>query len=135
MVSCNEGIEERKKRRRISNRNSARKSRMKKQQQVDRLENEIKELESEMKVLKDQIDVVAGNYFEMESENKVLNAQYDELTERLQSLNSFVKMMMMMGGVNDGYEVGGVPEMPRTLLEPWQLPCPPAATTFEMFKC
>ncbi|XP_047313114.1 bZIP transcription factor 53-like [Impatiens glandulifera] len=125
-----EGIEERKKRRRISNRNSARKSRMKKQQQMDTLQIEITKMESEKVVLKEQIDLVAGNYFEMESENKVLKAQYDELTERLQSLNSFLKMI----GFVNGYEIE-IPEMPQTLVEPWQLPCSNGVANTGMFKC
>ncbi|XP_047308151.1 bZIP transcription factor 53 [Impatiens glandulifera] len=123
------GVDEKKRKRMISNRESARRSRMKKQQHSDTLLSEITQIQAQNKQLDDQINVVAANYFQFESENRVLKAQYDELTDRLRSLNSFLEIV----GEVSGHAVD-IHEMPQILLEPWQLPCQVQHTS-SMFQC
>ncbi|GAY41076.1 hypothetical protein WN943_017264 [Citrus x changshan-huyou] len=112
-------VDERKRKRMISNRESARRSRMKKQKQMEDLVNEINHLESANAMLKQNIDSSVQRYVEMESANNILRAQAMELTDRLRSLNSVLQIWAEISGINVE-----IPEIPDPLMKPWQLPCP-----------
>ncbi|XP_059297977.1 bZIP transcription factor 53 [Lycium ferocissimum] len=124
-------FEERKRKRMESNRESAKRSRMKKQQRLEELVSETTQLQNQNGVIRDRIDSVERNYRAMDAENNVLRAQLAELTERLDSLNS----MTVFWADNTGFPVD-IPEIPDTLLEPWQLPFPiqPVTATSDMFN-
>lgn len=122
-------LDERKRKRMISNRDSARRSRMKKQQHVDGLTTQMTQLQSENNLIADQINAVANMYVGLESENNVLRAQLAELTDRLRSLNSVLQIAEEVSGL-----AMDIPEIPDALLEPWQLPCP-MQTSASMFQC
>ncbi|XP_010679380.2 bZIP transcription factor 53 [Beta vulgaris subsp. vulgaris] len=122
-------MDERKRKRMISNRESARRSRMKKQQHMDEMLKEVNELKSQNSGLSQKTDVVSQLYIGVESENNVLRAQVIELTDRLRSLNSVLQFMQDASGF-----AMDIPEIPDNLLEPWQLPCPVQAIS-NVFQC
>ncbi|URE39876.1 BZip transcription factor [Musa troglodytarum] len=90
----------------LSNRESARRSRMRKQQHFDDLISQAAELKNQ-------------------------NSQLTELTERLQSLNSVLRFLEEFSGM-----AMDIPEIPDQLLKPWQLPRPsqPISATADMFQ-
>lgn len=112
-------VDERKRKRMISNRESARRSRMRKQKLMEDLVNETGQLESTNAMLKQNIDAAKQRYMEMESANNVLRAQVMELTDRLRSLNSVLQIWGEVSGLSVE-----IPEIPDPLMKPWQLPCP-----------
>ncbi|KAK9704786.1 hypothetical protein RND81_07G010900 [Saponaria officinalis] len=112
-------MDERKRKRMISNRESARRSRMRKQQHLDELIEQANNLKTQNTQLSQRIDTTSQLYIGIESENNVLRAQIMELTDRLRSLNSVLHIVEEVSGL-----AVDIPEIPDTLLEPWQLPCP-----------
>jgi len=125
------GVDDKKRKRMISNRESARRSRMRKQKQVEDFVNEASQLKNENSRIMQNIDVVSQRYMEIESANNVLRAQAMELTDRLQSLNSVLQIVEDVSGL--GLDI---PEIPDPLLRPWQLPCPghPIMASNDMFQ-
>ncbi|GFY98663.1 hypothetical protein Acr_13g0000640 [Actinidia rufa] len=89
---CYAGVDERKRKRMISNRESARRSRMRKQQHVEGLTGQVTQLENEKKFMEDKINSVSSMYIGLVSQNNVLRAQLAELTDRLISLNSVLQI-------------------------------------------
>ncbi|XP_010468957.1 PREDICTED: bZIP transcription factor 53 [Camelina sativa] len=111
--------DERKRKRMISNRESARRSRMRKQKQLGDLINEVTVLKNDNAKIAEQVDEASKKYVEMESKNNVLRAQASELTDRLRSLNSVLEMVEEISG-----QALDIPEIPESMLNPWQMPCP-----------
>ncbi|XVF72740.1 hypothetical protein PTKIN_Ptkin12aG0144600 [Pterospermum kingtungense] len=125
-------VDEKKRKRMLSNRESARRSRMRKQKQLEDLVNEESALQRDNSQLSDMINVTTQRYNEMESANNVLRAQAMELTDRLRYLNSFLHIVEEVSG----YAVD-IPEIPEDpLLKPLQLPCPiqPIMASAYMFE-
>ncbi|KAL9262668.1 bZIP transcription factor 53-like protein [Drosera capensis] len=116
------GIDERKRKRMISNRESARRSRLKKQQHLDELIGQVVKLRAENAELEKRIEAASGLLGGVEAENDVLRAQVKELTERLTSLNSVLEVVEEVSGLR--MDIPEIPEIPENLLEPWRLPCP-----------
>ncbi|KAK6239477.1 hypothetical protein QUC31_004946 [Theobroma cacao] len=116
----------------LSNRESARRSRMRKQKQLEDLVSEASTLQKDNSQLSENINVTAQRYIEMASANNVLRAQAMELTDRLRSLNSVLHIVEEV----NGFDVE-IPEIPNPLLEPWRLPCPiqPIMASVDMFEC
>ncbi|XP_039012087.1 bZIP transcription factor 53-like [Hibiscus syriacus] len=125
-------IDERKRKRMLSNRESARRSRMRKQKQLEDLVEEVSALQKGNSQISEKISVTSQRYIEMQSANNVLRAQAMELTERLRSLNSVLHIVEEVGG----YDID-IPEFPDPLLKPWQLPCTiqPIMASVDMFEC
>ncbi|XVF22095.1 hypothetical protein REPUB_Repub12eG0144200 [Reevesia pubescens] len=123
-------MDEKKRKRMQSNRESARRSRMKKQQQLEDLVNEVSTLQRENGQFSERINFTTQRYIEMESANNVLRAQAMELTERLRSLNSMLHIVEEVGFAVD------IPEIPDPLMKPWQLSCPiqPIMASADMFE-
>ncbi|KAF8117880.1 hypothetical protein N665_0008s0220 [Sinapis alba] len=111
--------DERKRKRMISNRESARRSRMRKQKQLGDLINEVTVLKNDNAKITEQVDEATRKYVEMESKNDVLRAQASELTERLRSLNSVLEMAEEISG-----QALDIPEIPDSLQNPWLIHCP-----------
>lgn len=124
-------FDEKKRKRMISNRESARRSRMKKQQHVDKLIAEMNQLQGQNKVVTQKINEATDVFVGVASENNVLRAQLSELTDRLHSLNSVLHIVEEVSGI-----AMDIPQVPDTLMEPWQLPCPaqPITTSANMFN-
>lgn len=104
---------------------------MKKQQHLDDLINEAAQLRNENEQIVMQVNLITQQYAEVETENSVLRAQVMELTERLRSLNSMLRIFEEVSGM-----AMDIPEIPDPLLRPWQLPCPtqPIMATADMFQ-
>ncbi|KAB2074232.1 hypothetical protein ES319_A07G139800v1 [Gossypium barbadense] len=115
----------------LSNRESARRSRIRKQKQLEDLVNEVSALQKDNSQLSEKINVTTQRYAEMECANNVLRAQAMELTERLRSLNSVLYIVEVSGYAVD------IPEIPDPLMKPWQIPCPvqPIMALADMFEC
>ncbi|VFQ68662.1 unnamed protein product [Cuscuta campestris] len=111
--------DEKKRKRMISNRESARRSRMRKQQHVEELCAQRALLQKEQIACNQKIDAVSQGLAAISAENDVLRAQCAELADRLQSMNA---ILQLWADVNE--TVVDIPEIPDVLLEPWQLPCP-----------
>ncbi|CAN1353049.1 bZIP transcription factor 53 [Linum perenne] len=110
-------VDERKRKRMISNRESARRSRMRKQKQVEDLVSETSQLQKENDQIRRQLDVSGKRHMEMESANNVLKAQAIELTERLRSLNSVLEIVEAVSGFSVD-----IPEIPDDcMFEPWRV--------------
>ncbi|KAA8543032.1 hypothetical protein F0562_021473 [Nyssa sinensis] len=124
-------VDTRKRKRMLSNRESARRSRMRKQQQLDDLISQLSQLQNENNLFSQRIDVAIQMYTGVASENNVLRARLTELAERLHSLNSVLHIAEEVSGI-----AMDIPELPDTLLEPWQLPCPvqPIIASANMFQ-
>lgn len=112
-------MDERKRKRMLSNRESARRSRMRKQKQVEDLTNEISKLRGSNERLAHGIKAKEEAYLEMEAANGVLRAQTMELAERLRFLNSILEIAEEVSGFSVE-----IPQIPDPLLKPWHVPYP-----------
>lgn len=83
-------MDQRKRKRMQSNRESARRSRMRKQKHLDDLMAQVSQLRKENGQILSSINVTTQHYVNVESENSVLRAQMMELSQRLQSLNDIL---------------------------------------------
>lgn len=79
-------MDQKKKKRMISNRESARRSRMRRQKQLDDLTVKVSQLKKEKNEFISRISLITQHYLIVESENSVLSAQKAELSHRLGSL-------------------------------------------------
>ncbi|KAL0351828.1 UNVERIFIED_CONTAM: bZIP transcription factor 44 [Sesamum calycinum] len=83
-------MDQRKRKRMQSNRESARRSRLRKQKHLDDLMAQVAQLKKENGQILSSINVTTQHYVNVEAENSVLRAQMMELTQRLQSLNEIL---------------------------------------------
>ncbi|EOA17614.1 hypothetical protein CARUB_v10005978mg [Capsella rubella] len=86
-------MEQRKRKRMLSNRESARRSRMKKQKLLDDLTAQVNHLKKENSDIVTSVSITTQHYLTVEAENSVLRAQLDELNHRLQSLNDIIEFL------------------------------------------
>ncbi|KAK4774283.1 hypothetical protein SAY86_009218 [Trapa natans] len=96
-------MDQRKRKRMISNRDSARRSRMRKQKHLDDLVSQMSELRKENQQIIANLDIITQDYLRVAAENSILRAQADELTNRLQSLNEIIWFLLANSSA------GGVP--------------------------
>jgi predicted nucleic acid-binding Zn-ribbon protein len=115
----------------ISNRESARRSRVRKQKQLEDLMAEVSRLQKENSAFTQRINGTSQKYIEVESANNLLRAQTMELTDRLRSINSVLQIVEDVTGMPME-----IPEIPDPLMKPWQLPCPvpPIMASSHMFQ-
>lgn len=83
-------MDQRKRKRMISNRESARRSRMRKQKHLDELVAQVAHLRNENQKILTRVNLTTQQFLTIEAENSVLRAQANELTHRLESLNEIV---------------------------------------------
>ncbi|XP_027159808.1 bZIP transcription factor 11-like [Coffea eugenioides] len=91
-------MDQRKRKRMISNRESARRSRMRKQKHIDDLMAQVAELRKENNQIITSMNVTTQQYLNVEAENSVLRAQVAELSHRLQSLNEIIEFLNVCTG-------------------------------------
>ncbi|XP_042398574.1 bZIP transcription factor 11-like [Zingiber officinale] len=93
-------IAQRKLRRMLSNRESARRSRLRKQKHMQDLTAQVGRLRKENGQILVALDATAQLYAGVEAENTVLRAQAEELSARLKSLNeiAYCYLVEMEGG-------------------------------------
>ena len=92
-------MDQRKRKRMQSNRESARRSRMRKQKHLNDLMAEVAQLSKENNQILTRTSITTQHYLNVEAENSVLKAQMDELSQRLQSLNDILNYMNTGNGV------------------------------------
>jgi len=90
-------MDQRKRKRMISNRESARRSRMRKQKHLDDLSHQVSQLRSENNQIITRINGATQQFLNAEAENSVLRAQAAELYSRLQSLNEIIDFVNASG--------------------------------------
>lgn len=90
--------DQRKRKRMISNRESARRSRMRKQKHLDDLMAQLNQLKTENEHIMTSMSVTTQHYLNIESENSILAAQMAELSNRLQSLNEIITFLDASNG-------------------------------------
>ncbi|XP_039053293.1 bZIP transcription factor 44-like [Hibiscus syriacus] len=83
-------MDQRKRKRMESNRESARRSRMRKQKRLDDLMAQLILLRKDNYQILTGINFITQQYLNMEAENSVLRAQIIELSQRLDSLNGIL---------------------------------------------
>jgi len=96
-------MDQRKRKRMLSNRESARRSRMRKQKHLDDLTAQMALLRKENHQIISSLNITSQHYMNMEADNSVLRAQVAELRNRLQSLNEIITFLNANngGGVED----------------------------------
>ncbi|KNA09135.1 hypothetical protein SOVF_156330 [Spinacia oleracea] len=129
-------MDERKRKRMQSNRESARRSRMRKQQHLDDLMVQASNVRKTNHQLLNNINITSQQYLKIEAENSVLRAQMSELSSRLQSLNEIINALNSCnnnqnlgiyggGGDEHHHEEGIFPIIPEPfttdsfLMNPW----------------
>lgn len=74
----------------ISNRESARRSRMKREQHIKDLNDQVTYYTTKRSSIVQKIDKIEEHYAATESENRILRMQVEELNERLESLEKLL---------------------------------------------
>ncbi|MBA0555965.1 hypothetical protein Golob_026109 [Gossypium lobatum] len=90
-------MDQRKRKRMESNRESARRSRMRKQKHLDDLVGQITELKKDNNQILTSINFTTHRYLNIEADNSVLRAQMTELSQRLDSLNDILHYLNREG--------------------------------------
>lgn len=114
-------MDQRKRKRMISNRESARRSRMRKQKHLDDLISQADELRKENQRIETDTNVKTQDYLRVASENSILRAQADELTHRLQSLNEIIEVLSVGNNGAGGAYAGHGPVIDGFLMDPVSL--------------
>lgn len=94
-------MDERKRKRMQSNRESARRSRMRKQKHLDDLKGQVAQLKKDNSEILSTINITHQRYLAVESNNSILRARVIELSQRYQSLNDILNNMNLS---TDGFE-------------------------------
>ncbi|KAI7750625.1 hypothetical protein M8C21_031380 [Ambrosia artemisiifolia] len=90
-------INEKKRKRMESNRESARRSRLRKQKHAADLMTELNKIKNDNDQIRATISVTTQRFVEIEAENSVLRAQVSELSQRLDSLNEILNSIKTNG--------------------------------------
>ncbi|KAK4341999.1 hypothetical protein RND71_037815 [Anisodus tanguticus] len=115
-------MNERKRKRMESNRESARRSRMRKQKHLDDLMGQVEQLKEENTKILASINVTTRNYAIAEADNSILRAQIMELNHRLHSLNDILSYINVNN--NGTFEDVHSINCPETFVNnPWNLMC------------
>jgi len=115
----------RREKRRLSNRESARRSRLRKQQHLDELVQEVARLKAKNARVLARANDITGQFVRVDQENTVLRARAAELGDRLRSVNQVLRVVEEFSGVAMDIQEECPPDDP--LLRPWQIPYPATA--------
>ncbi|GMI96823.1 basic leucine-zipper 44 [Hibiscus trionum] len=110
-------MDQRKRKRMESNRESARRSRMRKQKLLDDLTSQVAQLAKENNQILTSITFTTQHYLNMEAENSVLRAQIMELTQRLDSLNEILHYLNNGAYGSEGFETSD-----ESFTDPFDIP-------------
>ncbi|WCJ40941.1 basic leucine-zipper 44 [Euphorbia peplus] len=94
-------MDQRKRKRMISNRESARRSRMRKQKHLDDLTAQVAQLRKENHQLITSINITTQHFLNIDSDNSILRAQVGELNHRLQSLNEIINFLTVNNSTDE----------------------------------
>lgn len=136
--------EQRKRKRMQSNRESARRSRLRKQQHLDELSGQVSQLKKENEQLLTKANITTQHLMNVESENLILKAQMDELSQRLESLNDIVNYVNInivntnnnKNNYNNNFEMfeGDNIFGTESFMNPWYLNQQPIMASSDMFQ-
>ncbi|KAH7845469.1 hypothetical protein Vadar_002597 [Vaccinium darrowii] len=115
-----EGLMDQRKRKRMeSNRESARRSRMRKQKHLDELIAQVAQLKNENNQIVHTMSITTQQCLNVEAENSVLRAQFGELSQRLESLNNILNCLNTTSGSSSGglFEIDDFEGIPESYLE------------------
>lgn len=107
-------MDQRKRKRMISNRESARRSRMRKQKHLDDLTAQVAQLRKEKDQIIIGLNFTTQEFDRVEAENSVLRARVVELSHRLESLNEIISFLNA-SSVDLGIEAA------ESFMNPWNL--------------
>lgn len=110
-------MDQRKRKRMASNRESARRSRMRKQKHLDDLMAQVAVLRKENELILTTYKLTTQQYIAVEAENSVLRTQMIELSSRLQSLNEILSFMNSCN--SSGYAFDAPQPMIDSFINPW----------------
>lgn len=114
----------RKQKRKLSNRESAKRSRMKKQRHLEELVTAAAQLKRENGRILERVESLSRHHQRLESENDAIRAKKMELAETLRSLNSVLRFVEEV--------TVDVNENPDLLRSPWR---PPVMASGDMLHC
>ncbi|GMI88158.1 hypothetical protein HRI_002485100 [Hibiscus trionum] len=86
-------VDERKRKRMISNKESARRSRMRKKKRLDDLTAQVTQLRNDNRRIITRVNITVQHFLNVEAENSVLRAQAYELSRILQSLEELISFL------------------------------------------
>ncbi|KAL8217651.1 hypothetical protein R6Q57_021024 [Mikania cordata] len=86
-------MNQRKRKRMQSNRESARRSRMRKQKHLDDLTDQINQMKKDNAQILTTINATTQQFVHVDADNSVLRAQIGELSQRLDYLNEIINLM------------------------------------------
>lgn len=92
-------MDQRKRKRMQSNRESARRSRMRKQKHLDDLMGQVTQLSKDNNQILTTTNITTQHLINVEAENSILRAQVAELSQRLNSLNEILNFINTSSGV------------------------------------
>ncbi|KAG2705705.1 hypothetical protein I3760_05G068800 [Carya illinoinensis] len=126
----------RKRKRMISNRESARRSRMRKQQHLDELTAQVAQLRKDNHQIITSVSFTTQQYMTIEAENSILRAQVGELSHRLHSLDEIITVLNASNGVFGAGVSSTFTEPNDSLLNPLNLSylSQPIMATADMFQ-
>ncbi|KAJ6707908.1 BZIP TRANSCRIPTION FACTOR [Salix viminalis] len=119
-------MDQRKRKRMISNRESARRSRMRKQKHLDDLAAQVSQLRKENHQIITSINITTQRYLNVEADNSILRVQISELSKRLESLNGIIGFLNSNNGVFGDSNTFNEPA-PDSFLNPWEHALPESA--------
>ncbi|KAK2990253.1 hypothetical protein RJ640_014705 [Escallonia rubra] len=122
-------VDEKKRRRMVSNRESARRSRMKRERHTKDLNDQVMRFMNDRKEIVQKINEVGQRHGAIEAENRILRVQREELSKRLESAE--IVASYVVGTSTYGVDV---PQDPW--FRPWQPPLqsPPITTSAGFLK-
>ncbi|THU72524.1 hypothetical protein C4D60_Mb04t13050 [Musa balbisiana] len=100
-----------KQKRMTSNRESARRSRIRKQKNLDDLTAQLTQLRKENSQMLTSLTLATHHYFAVEADNSVLRAQIVELSSRLQSLDEILQCLNGNNPISNGLSVTALRSM------------------------
>ncbi|KAJ4701995.1 BZIP transcription factor [Melia azedarach] len=131
-------MDQRKRKRMQSNRESARRSRMRKQKHLDDLMAQVTQLRKDNNQILTSINITTQHYMNIENENSILRAQIMELSQRLESLNEILNFINTSNGIFESdHHQGGINTISDGFMNPMStiyLNQPIMASPAEMFQ-
>ncbi|KAL1190948.1 Basic leucine zipper 1 [Cardamine amara subsp. amara] len=124
--SGSDDIDEKKRKRKLSNRESARRSRLKKQKLMEDTINEISTLERRIKEIRERCKVVRQRLDSVESENAVLISEKTWLSSYVSDLENMISstsLTQTQNGGGDEQNANAEIAVGDCRSRPWQLGC------------
>lgn len=106
-------VDDRKQRRMLSNRESARRSRLRKQQHLDELRTHVAQLRAQNSQMLSSFNLASQHFAQLTEENEQLRSEAMDLSHQLQRLHQTVSAQRSTNGLRFGAESGQVVQGPQ----------------------